>query len=257
MEAACPAETVSTQETTRFHNPEAHNFNFNRPESLKSQPHDYSFSLLFANGSLTFDTCSELSGNASWKFSTRSAWLNHKPFFFTRVRDPQRHPKRTLPLGASGGVVGRDTTLQIGRSWVLLPMTSMDFSNWPNPSSRIKALRSTQPLTEMSTRIFVGVMGGRRRVRQPHSHLWAGCLENVETSASHNPVGIHSLLETKLYLFLFLFLHYFNFIWELIHQRKCSRLQFSFPILMFTPAYIVQQEKFSFVMFHWRGGGMR
>jgi hypothetical protein len=36
------------------------------------------------------------------------------------------------------------------------------FFNWPNPSSRTITLRSTQPLTEMSTRIFPGVKGGWR-----------------------------------------------------------------------------------------------
>jgi hypothetical protein len=30
------------------------------------------------------------------------------------------------------------------------------FLNWPNPSSRTMALRSTQPLTEMSTRNLSG-----------------------------------------------------------------------------------------------------
>jgi hypothetical protein len=33
--------------------------------------------------------------------------------------------------------------------------------DWPNPSSRISALRSTQPLREMSTRNLPGVKGGR------------------------------------------------------------------------------------------------
>jgi hypothetical protein len=40
------------------------------------------------------------------------------------------------------------------------------FFNWPNPSSRTMAMRSTQPLTEMNTRnilgIFLGAQGGRR-----------------------------------------------------------------------------------------------
>jgi hypothetical protein len=29
---------------------------------------------------------------------------------------------------------------------------------------------------------------------QPHHHLWADCLENVGTSTSHNPMGLHGLL---------------------------------------------------------------
>jgi hypothetical protein len=34
--------------------------------------------------------------------------------------------------------------------------------NLPNPSRRTTALRSTQPLTEMSTKIFLGVKGSQR-----------------------------------------------------------------------------------------------
>jgi hypothetical protein len=36
----------------------------------------------------------------------------------------------------------------------------VDFFNWPNPSSRIMALGSTQPLTKMSTR---NLPGGKER----------------------------------------------------------------------------------------------
>jgi hypothetical protein len=35
------------------------------------------------------------------------------------------------------------------------------FFNWRNPSGRTMTLRSTQPLTEMSTRNLLGVKGGR------------------------------------------------------------------------------------------------
>jgi hypothetical protein len=44
--------------------------------------------------------------------------------------------------------------LQAGRSRVRVPMRS--FFNLRNPSSRIMALGSTQPLTEMSTRNLPG-----------------------------------------------------------------------------------------------------
>jgi hypothetical protein len=67
---------------------------------------------------------------------------------------------------ARGSVVGWGTVLQAVRSRIQVPMRSLDFFNWPNPSSRSMALRSTQPLTELSTRnilwIFLGVKGGRR-----------------------------------------------------------------------------------------------
>jgi hypothetical protein len=55
--------------------------------------------------------------------------------------------------------------LQAETSRFQFPMRSLDFFNWPNPSSRTMALGSTQPLTEMSTRNLPGgggVKGGRR-----------------------------------------------------------------------------------------------
>jgi hypothetical protein len=42
-----------------------------------------------------------------------------------------------------------------------IPDEVIEFFNRPNPSSRTMALRSTQPLTEMSTRNFPGIKGGR------------------------------------------------------------------------------------------------
>jgi hypothetical protein len=45
---------------------------------------------------------------------------------------------------------------------VSIPDEVIGFFNWPNNSSRTMALGSTQPLTEMSTRIFMGVKSGRR-----------------------------------------------------------------------------------------------
>jgi hypothetical protein len=44
--------------------------------------------------------------------------------------------------------------------------------NWPNPSSRIMALGSTQPLTEMSTR---NVPGGKGRSVRKADNLTAIC----------------------------------------------------------------------------------
>jgi hypothetical protein len=37
---------------------------------------------------------------------------------------------------------------------------------------------------------------------QPHSHLWAKCLENVGALTSHNPMSLHGLLQGELYFFL-------------------------------------------------------
>jgi hypothetical protein len=42
----------------------------------------------------------------------------------------------------------------------------------------------------------------------PNRYLWADCLENVETSASHNPMVLHGLLQGQLYLFLHISLNW-------------------------------------------------
>jgi hypothetical protein len=106
--------------------------------------------------------------------------------------------------GACNSVIGWGTMLPAGRSQVQVPMRSLDFFNWPNPSSRTMVLGSTQPVTEMSTsnivRIFLGVKGW-----QPCRYLRANCLENVGTSTSHNPMGLHCLLQGYLY---------FYFLWQ-------------------------------------------
>jgi hypothetical protein len=58
-----------------------------------------------------------------------------------------------------GSVVAWGTMLQAGRSRVRFRMRSLNFFNWPNPSSRTVALGSTQPLTEVSTRNLPGGKG--------------------------------------------------------------------------------------------------
>jgi hypothetical protein len=58
-----------------------------------------------------------------------------------------------------GSVIGWGTLLEAGRSRVPFPIMSLDFFNWPNPSSCTMALGSTQPLTEMSTRNLSGGEG--------------------------------------------------------------------------------------------------
>jgi hypothetical protein len=54
--------------------------------------------------------------------------------------------RSTWLLGARGSVVGWGTMLQAERSRVRFLMKSLDFFNWPNPSSRTMSLGSTQPL---------------------------------------------------------------------------------------------------------------
>jgi hypothetical protein len=76
------------------------------------------------------------------------------------------------------------------------PDEVIGFSNWPNPSSRTMALGSTQPLTEMSTRNFPG---GKWRTARKADNLTSICKtvvwKNVRASTSHNPMGLHGLLQ--------------------------------------------------------------
>jgi hypothetical protein len=39
----------------------------------------------------------------------------------------------------------------------------------------------------------------------PHRHLWADCLENVGSSTSHSPIGLHGLLKGHLYFLLYFY----------------------------------------------------
>jgi hypothetical protein len=93
---------------------------------------------------------------------------------------------------ARGIVVGWGTMLQAARVTGLIPDDVIEFLNWPNPSSRTMALGSTQPLTEMSTENLPGDKG---RSARGADNLTADCLENVGASTSHNPMGLHGLLQ--------------------------------------------------------------
>jgi hypothetical protein len=65
--------------------------------------------------------------------------------------------------------------LQAGRSPVRV-QDNVDFFSLPNPSSRIMALVSTQPLTEMSIRTL---RGGKKRPARRADNLAAICEPNV------------------------------------------------------------------------------
>jgi hypothetical protein len=64
------------------------------------------------------------------------------------------------------------------------------------------ALGSTQPLTEMSTRNFPG---GKFRLERQADNLTAICepivYKKMGTSTSHNPMGLHGLLQGQFYFF--------------------------------------------------------
>jgi hypothetical protein len=59
------------------------------------------------------------------------------------------------------------------------------------------ALGLTQPLTEMNSRNIPGAKGqlAGTKVRQPHRHMQAECLENVTASMSRNLMGLHCWLQ--------------------------------------------------------------
>jgi hypothetical protein len=61
------------------------------------------------------------------------------------------------------------------------------FFNLPNPFIRTVAMGSTQRNEYQESSCEWGI--------QPHRHLWANCLENVTASTSHNPMGLHGLLQ--------------------------------------------------------------
>jgi hypothetical protein len=65
--------------------------------------------------------------------------------------------------------------LQAGRSPVRIP-DEVDFLKLPNPSSRTMALRSTQPLTKMSTK---NLPGGKKRPARRADNMAAICEPNV------------------------------------------------------------------------------
>jgi hypothetical protein len=75
-----------------------------------------------------------------------------------------------------------------------IPDEVIEFFNWPNPSSHTMAPGSTQPLTEMSTRNIPEGKGWR------HRNLWVDYLENVGALTSHNPMGLHDVLQKLLLL---------------------------------------------------------
>jgi hypothetical protein len=83
--------------------------------------------------------------------------------------------------------------LQAGRSRVRFQMWSLDSSVDLILLAILRPWGSTQPLTGMSTRNFPGGKGGRRvRLTTLQASV---SLENVGAWTSHNPMGLHGLLQ--------------------------------------------------------------
>jgi hypothetical protein len=75
-------------------------------------------------------------------------------------------------------------------------MRSLHFLIESNPSSRTMTLWLTQPLTELYIRNLPGSKGRpTRKPDNPTAMCRADFLENVEASASHNPMDLHGLLQ--------------------------------------------------------------
>jgi hypothetical protein len=65
------------------------------------------------------------------------------------------------------------------------------------------ALGSTLPLTEMSTRNLPGGKGLPARKADLTATCEPTVYKNVAGSTSHNPMGLHGLLQEQIYLFPF------------------------------------------------------
>jgi hypothetical protein len=107
-----------------------------------------------------------------------------------------------LGLGARGSVVASRPMIQAGRSPVRVPH-EVDFFNLPSHTSRTTALRSTHPLTIISTKNFPG---GKKWPARRADNLAAICdrmSENVGASTSRNPKGLHGLYKDNFTFYLY------------------------------------------------------
>jgi hypothetical protein len=86
-------------------------------------------------------------------------------------------------LGAHCSVDGWGTTLQAGRPWDGVPVTSLDFSIFLIlPAALCPGVYSASNISEHQ-KILMGVKPGR-------CHLWAKCLGNVVSSTSGRPLPV-------------------------------------------------------------------
>jgi hypothetical protein len=96
--------------------------------------------------------------------------------------------------------------LQAGRSQVRDPMKSLNFFLiyliLPAVLGPGVYSASNRNEYQRQKKMFLGSRAWPVRKARPHRHLRVDCLDNVGSSTSHNPIGLHSLLQEYLFSLL-------------------------------------------------------
>jgi hypothetical protein len=138
-----------------------------------------------------------------------------------------------ISFGAHDSVVGWGTTLQaegcrFDSRWSHDFLIDLIFP---------AALGSTRPPTEMSARNFPrGLEVAGAWSWQLHRHLWADCPEDMRASTSHNPMGLHGLLQGYLYLYM-ISLRTLNFSYRVIDNDRDSKALLNIQRATLRPKY--------------------
>jgi hypothetical protein len=148
--------------------------------------------------------------------NTRNIWKKWKNYFSQLLNVLKVSDVRQMEVHTSEPLTSQPNTFEVEiaianldrynspgthqiPSWKFAGSSSdkVDSFNLPNPSSRTMAMGSTQPLTEMSTKNLPGRIKGGQHVRLTNSLPSVSRLsrENVGASTSHNPMGLHGLLQ--------------------------------------------------------------